>query len=208
MNSKNATKTRFANITMLITSLLSAVLLVCSMICAHQVNGWFIAQHTVSNPAKLTNFVTAVECSKDGGLTWVSDAEEYPFIITPDNVDDVQIRVSYRGESAAYLRVSLFGGLYNKHTGTYLPQSDAFWSFDSNATWLHADRYLYYPEKLEKKPEFSTLQPTFGIDADLESLGTISEHQQYEGKLYVIVDAVQPDRYSVHWDIPVGGLPF
>lgn len=184
----------------LLSALLSAVLTFTSILYSSQVTGWFTVRTSVDNPAKISNFVTEVQYLNPSTSTWTKVDAGQPIKITASQDVSLQVRLRYRGFSAAYVRVSVFGGFMNKNTGTHLPQSDLIWGMDSNSKWIKSGNYLYYPEVLQKKDAMNTLT-SFNVEADLSSAGVISEHQEYESELYILVEAVQPDRISSHWGI-------
>lgn len=188
-----------------VSAVMAAVLLVTMLLIGTQTVAWFRSVDTFTNDAQISNFVTAASYSQDGGATWTLLQSGDAIITTPDTVNDLQLQISYHGEHAAYLRVSVYGSFYNADTDTYLPQPVDFWSFDGydSADWLAHEGYLYYTHKLADSAAVTTL-PSFSILAALPD--EISAYQDYEGELYIVVDAVQPDRYPVFWG--VSALPW
>ncbi len=185
---------------MILSALLSAVLTLTSVLYSAQVTGWFTARTIVNNPAKISNFVTEVQYLSPTTGVWTTQAPGTPVRITASQDTELQVRVRYCGFSAAYVRVSVFGGFVNKNTGTHLPQDAAFWTLDPNSKWIENGEYLYYPELLKEKDSFIDLT-TFNVVANLSSVGVISAHQAYESEFYILVEAVQPDRILPHWGI-------
>lgn len=192
-----------STVVLLVSAVMAAVLLITLLLIGTQTVAWFKSFDVVENDAALSNFVTLVEYSfnaTEEQPVWesVSDGEAIP--VTPDKLDDLSIRVNYQSaHHTAYARVSVFGSFYNIHTGTYLPQEEPFWSFvEYDNSWTLSDSYLYYNQKLETTGESDTLTLSpFSVQATFPE--SVSEHQDYQGDLYVIVDAVQPDRYPVFW---------
>lgn len=186
---------------MLISALLSAVLLVSMVVCGFQVNAWFRARLEIENPVQITNFVSSVEYSFDGN-SWRSLANSSSISVTPDNIDDLRIRVFYKGESAGYLRVKAYSTFKNADTGTVLPQlENTFIQWKStSAKWVLNGDYIYYDSLLSKKENASVL-PVLTVGSDMSFLSDRSDYQDYSGEVYVIVDTVQPDRYETLWKI-------
>ncbi len=185
-----------------ISAVMAAILLISMLLIGTQTVAWFKSYTVVTHPAEFSNFVTSVEYSLDGD-SWTAVNADKPIPLTIDTVDDIQIRVSYKSaHHTAYLRVSVFGGFYNRNTKTYLPLSENAWSFTTTGLtkWSSLNGYLYYKELLNTPDGTDILQlETFRLNATLPQ--NISSHQAYNGELYVIVDAVQPNRYQELWGI-------
>lgn len=198
-----------SRVSSLISSVLAALLLFSLVFLGTQTVAWFKNHKTIDDPAILTNFEPTVHYSFNG-----TNFEEFtagtPIKITPDDFKDgktLQLHVSYTGESAAFVRVMVSGSFKNEYTGTYLPQPENFWSL-SGDNWVTEGEYTYFTQLLEKSDDSTTMEKVESkllnvlyVSTDLSKLGKISEHQKYSGELYVIVDAVQPDRYDEIWGI-------
>ncbi len=206
MASKKKSILYSTHISLMISALLAAVLLVVVMLSTPYAVSWFKNKLEVPNPAILSNFVTEVTYSTNGTDYATLEAGD-AIVLSPEQLSNLRIQVGYQGFSQAYLRVSVFGSFKNKNTGTFLPQSDAFWMLTGNDSWVAdtSGEYLYYSALLEKTDTMTALA-AFTLSADIASLGDISAHQNYESELYVLVDAVQPNRYQEHWGI--AELPF
>ncbi len=187
-----------------ISAVMAAVLLISMLLIGTQTVAWFKSFDVLDHPGEFSNFVTLVDYSLDG-KTWVTVDATKPIPVTLDTLDDIRVRVTYKSaHHTAYLRVSLFGGFYNANTKTYLPQSAGCWSFDLTDTtkWHLSGEHVYYTEKLstpETTQDAAMELETFKINATLPD--TVSAHQAYSGELYIIVDAVQPNRYTQLWEI-------
>lgn len=187
------------------------------------IGAWFQSTISVDNPALLSNFETKVFYAFEGGAESLLSADE-AISVTPDTVEQLQFRVEYRGESAAYLRVRVQSEFYNTISGTRLPQTEDLLALSNSSTkWCADNGYLYYTERLGDNSQtngstvpsgttvtapatvFSPLDGVFSLSADFSALMP-SERQQYEGQLYVMVEAVQPDRYPEFWNLST--LPF
>ena len=192
------------------SAVLAAILLISTLSCGYQINAWFIEKDTIRNESTLSNFQTQVEYSIDGS-SYTKLAQGGAIAVTPDNVNTLKIRISYKGVSQAYMRVKLYGSFYNKNSGTYLPQAaeNDFRKFQNNSSWVLNDGFYYYKQKLgnDRSTHLSSFKTisTLTMQVDVSSLNK-SQYQDYAGNLYVIVDAVQPDRYQPLWGIE--SLPF
>ncbi len=197
----------------ILSFVLSLLLLVSLIFSTYQITAWFKNQLIVDNPVELTNFTDKIEYSFNNGTSWtlLEKGSAIPLTIQNGTLkEQVQVRITHTGNSAAYLRFMMFGGFYNANTNTQLPQTDNFWSISSNA-WTAYNGYYYYPEKLikdqdAKDDELNQMVDTFTVSADISALGNISSYQDYEGELYIIAESVQPDRYPVFWGMDT--LPF
>ena len=216
----------------LLTLLLALSLLISVVMAAFQVNAWFVNTETVKTPALLTNFEYAIEyCIDVENDIWrqIETNNSIPVIITENAItldtglignnatvsETFPIRITYKGSSAAYLRVSLSGSFQNMDTSTYLPQTEAFWEINSS-DWVKNGDYWYYSQKLGDSHDQNKLVgqyknsqvlTTINVTPDLSKIAeSISPHQDYSGKLYLHVDAVQPDRVKAFWDLDE--LPF
>ena len=216
--------------TSLLTMLLSLVAVLSIFLAMFQVTAWFKNTETASTPAVLTNFETTVEYSV-GNNVWkpLSDGKSIPVIINNNTVkldvtriddvsvtpDHLQLRITYRGKSDAFIRLSTYGSFQNADTDTYLPQADGLWNL-SGTNWINNDTYLYYTKivgcthdetaSVGSYQETHTME-TMTVTIDSSKLAdSISPHQDYKGDLYIHVDAVQPDRFQEFWGITE--LPF
>lgn len=211
--------------TSMITAALAFVLMIAILIATFQVNAWFKSHHTVTTPAIISNFETIVEYGvsvQDGAVsTWhtlpvgsaiplvYKDGAVYLNNVTSED-QSLQIRVTYKGVSAAYCRFSLSGSFRNAATETYLPQNGTLWNA-TGTNWIQSGEYWYYAKKLGDQHDPAKVVTdykdthvldTFTVTLNTENLSkNISPHQDYQGELYVTVDAVQPDRVKAFWGI-------
>lgn len=200
-------KARIRKMNKTLIAVLSVVLAFSLVLCATQFYAWFRNFLTEENEADISNFLTQVQYSFNE-TDWSTYSSEQPITVTAENLENLQVKVQYQGQSAAYLRMTVYGNFYNKNTGTVLPIPDSFWSLvpasESDSNWVISDDgYGYYKQRLEQPPHGIDLE-TFGVRAALPEDRSL--YQEYEGKLYIIVDAVQPDRYPAFWGI--SELPF
>ncbi len=200
---------------LVITSLVMAILLFLALIGGMYARAWFKNVLEIENPAQLTNFITKTEYSFDGTQWTELSAGQAITVSVPNSgvtndLSKLQVRVSYQGHSAAYIRASVQGNFYNVNTGTYLPQPESFWSLSEKNTslnqWISSDEYIYFASRVSKYDTMTALPSDLCVNAKFDELGTISRYQEYEGKVYIIVEAVQPDRYAALWGIDT--LPF
>lgn len=186
---------------MIVASISLAVLLF-SVMFANPIIGWFKAHLQIDNPAEITNFVTAVSYTVDNSTTTPANGIPYIFAVnSKDTAVTIKAALSYQGKSAAYVRVSFCGNYYNKNTKTYLPMADntEFVTVSNAGEWIDGkDGYWYYPTMLENADELSVFS-TMELKTNTAAYATMSEKQEYEGELYVIVDAVQPNRMEAFW---------
>ncbi len=189
---------------------LSLLMLICMF--APPLMAWFKTSETVHNAAQISNFVTNVQYTTKANPTadsdWKSVQAGAPIEITKEQVGALKIRVGYTGMHKAYLRVKLFGDYMNRHSKTHLstPQETPPFTPVEAAGWLlHTDGYMYYTQTLGSSEGSLTYLPTFSVDSDI-SVYNASEHQEYNAKIYVLVEAVQTDRYDELWNL--SSLPF
>lgn len=214
----------------LLTMVLALVSVLSILLAMFQVTAWFKNFENASTDAVLTNFETKVEYSVGNDL-WIELSPDSPIpvvlsenAVIPDatRIDGVsvtpnslQLRITYTGKSNAFLRLSAYGSFQNADTKTYLPQSDDLWSV-SGTNWQLSNGYIYYKKEVgcvhnetasvgsyTKTHTLETLTVTLD-SAKLASV--ISSRQDYQGDLYIHVDAVQPDRFQEYWGI--SQLPF
>ena len=207
----------------LLTMLLSLVAVLSILLAMFQVTAWFVNTETATTDAVLTNFETTVQYAVNGSSSWtpLSGTNAIPIGVTYDsansvwNFDTVQLEITYRGKSNAFLRVSAYGSFQNADTQTYLPQSDGLWTI-SGTNWQSSNGYWYYTQKVGCAHNETASVGSFTDDHTLQTLTVtldstklaqlISPHQDYQGELYIHVDTVQPDRYQEFWNIDA--LPF
>ncbi|MBQ3069842.1 MAG: hypothetical protein IJD01_07865 [Clostridia bacterium] len=194
---------------LMISALLSAVLLVTLMLSTPYVMSWFKNKLEVPQPARISNFVTQVEYYNADSAVWTDLDAGAPIVLSPDAISSLKIRVTYQGFSQAYVRAKVFGSFKNKHTGTFLPQGEDLWTLGTNSKWVSSEGWLYYPEVLGSIGTSSSdtkILEEFTVSVNTASLDDASDHQEYLSEVYILVDAVQPDRWQAHWGIST--LPF
>ncbi len=204
MNTKRISKKQ---IILIVSSVITATLLLVALVCGMFARAWFRDYLDVTTPAKISNFDISVEYSIDG--TWKTlKNPEAPIELTSSNdVNSLQVRITYQGFSAAYLRTKVYGNFYNKHTGTHLPQPEHFWTLSpvSASDWKQSGDYWYHTSLLhnldQSKSNDKTPLSVLNVSADMSALGEISPHQEYAGNVYVVVDVVQPDRCEAFWGV-------
>ncbi len=185
-----------------ISAVMAAVLLMSMLLIGTQTVAWFKSHTVVEHPGEFSNFITLVDYSLDG-KSWVTVDATKPIPVTLDTLDDIRVRVTYKSaHHTAYLRVSLFGGFHNQNTGTYLPLTADCWSFSKGESnkWMTSGDYLYYTQLLDTPASSDTLILDT-LQVNMTKPANISNHQAYSGELYIIVDAVQPNRYTQLWGI-------
>ncbi len=188
---------------LLMVASIALVLLLLSLAFASPTIGWFKNHSKIRNDAVFSNFVTNVSCTVNGKTTTLTNSTPCVFAV-PANKTAVPIitQITYQGESAAYLRVSICGGYYNKNTKTYLP-IDANTPFVtvSGSKWVDGkDGYWYYPTMLEHHHNAMMLE-TLTLTTNAAVYSNMSDKQAYECEVYVNVDAVQANRFKQVWDI-------
>ncbi len=214
-----------------LTLFLALCALISGLFALLQVYAWFINVREAEADLVLSDFDTKIEY-RISDKTWkeLPAGNALPVIMRDGNTildvsrlegissvpDKIELQISYTGISHAYIRASLHGSFRNADTKTYLPQMDGLWRFSGN-NWDESGHYWYYkhkagdirdPEKtFEQYKDAHVLSDTLTVTVDLSKLSdTISQHQDYEGELFIFVDAVQPDRYTAFWEL--SKLPF
>ena len=214
----------------LLTMTLALVSALSILLAMFQVTAWFKNFQTASTDAVLTNFETKVEYSI-GNNSWksLSANTAIPVVISGNTVklditrvDGVsvtpsmlQLRITYKGKSNAFVRLSAYGSFQNADTHTYLPQLENLWIL-KGTNWQLSNGYVYYKKIVGCTHDETVSVGSFAQSCTLESLtvtldatklsAAISPHQDYQGELYIHVDAVQPDRFQEYWEITQ--LPF
>ncbi len=209
MGQKNSRIVLSAHFTLMLSAILSALLLIALMVSTPYVMSWFKFKEDVPQPARISNFVTQTEYYNADTGVWTELEAGTPIRLSPESISSLKVRVTYQGFSQAYLRATVFGSFKNKHTETVLPQGDVLWTLGTNSKWVSSDGWLYYPEVLGSIGTSSSdtkILEEFTVSVNTASLGDISDHQEYLSELYILVDAVQPDRWQAHWGIST--LPF
>ena len=187
---------------LLIVASISMAILLFSVMFAEPLIAWFTNTNSINNPAKITNFVTSTTYKVNSTSKTVNSNGAIVFDVPADkSAVTIQTTVSYRGESAGYLRVKFCGTYYNKSTKTVLPIADgtAFVNVTTANGWINGgDGYWYYPQLLEKKPSATNLK-AITLKTNTAVYSSMSDKQAYEGEFYAIVDVVQPDRINAFW---------
>jgi len=183
---------------------ISLALLLTITFFAPSVIAWFKKFISVNNDAQLTNFVTKIEYSLNGNA-WNTVSPDDPIRIHSENIGNLQIRISYSGIHKSYLRVKLHGDYVNRHSGTHLPSSEELFTPTGGTGWQLSDGYYYFTSRLGMSSvtgEEATTTQTLGAFKVSSSLPAgASSYQEYDVELYVMVDAVQCDRYDELWGI-------
>ncbi len=187
---------------LLIIASISMAILLFSVMFADPLIAWFTNTNSVNNPAKITNFVTTTTYSVNGTSKTVNSNGAIIFDV-PANKSAVTIQttVSYRGESAGYVRVKFCGTYYNKSTKTILPIPNGtnFVDVTTPNGWVDGgDGYWYYPTLLNKKATAAKLA-AITLKTNTAVYSSMSTLQAYEGEFYAIVDVIQPDRINAFW---------
>ncbi len=196
---------------------LSLLSILSLLMATFQVNAWFKSHHTHSTPAIISNFEQTTQYYN--GSSWVTlDSNG---VIPLKSTDKIRVRIHHKGVSASYIRVSVTGNFYNADTNTLLPQSDTLFNIDlnDNSKWkkINTDsRHIYYSDDFYSWDHSTVIPNIKNASQDTEEFTVsvnqdafpeeISPHQEYQGELYIHVDAVQPDRYQEFWNIT--SLPF
>jgi len=204
MNAKRISKKQ---IILIVSSVITATLLLVALVCGMFARAWFKDYLDVTTPAKLSNFNIIVEYSKNGEWETLTKPGDPIELSSIDELDSLQVRITYQGFSAAYLRTTVYGNFYNKYTGTYLPQPEDFWSLSpvTAGDWNQSGEFWYYTSLLENfdqsKNSDKSILSVLNVSANTNALGDISTHQEYAGKVYIVVDVVQPDRCEAFWGV-------
>lgn len=204
MNNKHTVySTQVLHKPLLVAVSVVAVILLLAVTFTNPIIAWFKSTLSVQNPAQLTNFTVETQYRFGTSGTFKTVAAGTPIPVTLDNVNTLQVRVRYCGVATHYIRLSLFGGFYNKNTGTYLPmkgdsQSSLFTA--TGTSWITSGGYIYYKSMLKDTTEMTEVN-AFTVTADTSSWANKSEYQEYAGEVYVLVDAVQANRIQAFWGI-------
>ena len=190
---------------------ISMVLLLTITFFAPSVIAWFKSFIVVKNDGQLTNYTIKTEYSLDGS-SWSTYTAGTPIAVSSADASKLQIRVSYTGIHKAYLRVKLHGDYVNRHSGTHLSVIDgtSLFSPSGGSGWKLSNGYYYYTSKVGKsnvdgsKSASTQVLSAFKVVSSLPS--DASAYQEYDTELYVMVDAVQTDRYDELWGL--SSLPF
>ncbi len=188
----------------------SLVLLLTITLFAPSVIAWFKSFLTIHNDGQLTNYITTTEYSTNGS-SWTTLEPGAAIEVSAADAAKLQIRVSYTGIHKAYVRVKLHGDYVNRHSGTHLPAPEDTELFEPSggSGWVFSKGYYYYTTKLGKSSDGTAAASkqqlnTFKVSASLPA--DASMYQEYDAKIYVLVDAVQTDRYDELWGL--SSLPF
>ena len=199
----------------LFTSFLSLLLVINLLVATVQITAWFKNHLIIEHDVAVTNFQHTVQYKSGSNWVSVKAGDAIPITISGGSVQPVTVRIQHKGKSAVAIRVSAFGNYYNADTSTVLPlSSKGLWTLDStSSSWgkLSNDDHLYYKndyyqyssQKYIADYTSTYYTDTFTVTATVDE---ISLHQDYKGELYIIVDAVQPDRFQELWGI--SALPF
>lgn len=201
-NKKAVFSTQVLHKPLLVAVSVAAVVLLLAVTFTNPIIAWFKSHLSVNNPAQLTNFTVAVQYSFDGSQ-WSDLTAGSAIPVTLDNVNDLQVRVRHQGVASHYIRVSFFGGFYNKNTGTYLPiqgDNQAALFAAKGTDWVSSGGHVYYKQMLKDVLEPTNLE-VLSITADGVSWANKSDYQAYAGEVYVLVDAVQANRIEAFWGI-------
>ena len=187
---------------LLIAAAISMAILLFSLMFANPLVAWFHSRLTVDNPAQITNFVTSVSYKVNDTTKSVNSNGAVVFDVPADkSAVALTTIISYRGESAGYIRVSFCGTYYNKNTKTILPIADgtAIVNVTSANGWINGgDGYWYYPKLVDKMASATSLDAII-LETNTAVYSSMSSMQTYEGEFYAIVDVVQPDRMKAFW---------
>ena len=170
------------------------------------IGAWFTPVRKLDQTAQLTSFALTVQYSTNGGSSYTAYTAGTAIPVTTANVNNVRIKVSYQGVSAAYLRVKVYGGFYNNAFDDHprLPLPDYFWRL-SGTNWVQKNDatygdYAYYKTRM-KNVASATALDVLALSANISALGTIETTQPLTGEVFIVVDAVQPDRVPAFWGI-------
>ncbi|MBQ9413564.1 MAG: hypothetical protein IJU16_00390 [Clostridia bacterium] len=190
-------------------TLLSAIALLMAIavfLWGMTIGAWFTPVRNLDQNAQLTSFAVTVQYSTNSGSSYSDYTAGTAIPITTSNVNNVRVKVYYQGISAAYLRVKVYGGFYNNAFDDHprLPLPDYFWRL-SGTNWVQKNNatygdYAYYKTRFENAQSATALN-ALTLSADISALGTVDTVQPLTGELYIVVDAVQPDRYPALWGI-------
>ena len=202
----------------LISLALSVFFVINLLFATVQITAWFKNHTIVKHDVAVTNFLHTVQYKSGNNWIDLNAGSAIPITISNGNVQPVTVRIKHQGKSAVAIRVSAFGNYYNADTSTVLPlSSEGLWTLNSTSSsslWgkLSNDDHLYY------KNDYYQYKSNYNIDdyntppiytdefTITATIDDVSVHQDYKGELYIIVDAVQPDRFQELWGI--SSLPF